>query len=102
MKAKEVRRELTNIFEIALHQEFLKLQLGEPDKKIRKTIDKASKKVTSEVKRFMKEKQKLEAKRRKQELKKLRQKPKKSGASTSGTKPKASKRQTEIVEDIVA
>ena len=99
MKAKEVRRELTNIFEIALHQEFRKLQLGEPDKKVRKAIDKASKKVTSEVKRFMKEKQKVEEKRKKLELKKMRQgaKNKKGSSRKPTTRP-----QTEIVEDIMA
>ena len=104
MKGKEIRRELTNIFEIALHQEFRKLELGEPDKKILKAIDKASRKVTFEVKRLMKEKHKLEEKRKKQELKKLR----KQGAKSSGRKTNASKkikatrRQSDIVENIVA
>jgi hypothetical protein len=99
MKAKEIRRELTNIFEIALHQEFQKLQLGEPDKKVRKAIDKASKKVTSEVKRLMKEKQKAEDKRKKLELKKMRQ----SAKSGKGPSQKSTtRRQTDIVEDIMA
>ena len=98
MKGKELRRELTNIFEIALHQEFRKLQLGEPDGKIKKAIDKASRKVTDEVKRFMKEKQKVEDKRRKLELKKLR---KGEAKKTSGTNPPAKPRRTVRQNDIV-
>jgi hypothetical protein len=103
MKGKELRRELTNIFEIALHQEFRKLQLGEPDSKVRKAIDKASKKVTSEVKRFMKEQQKLEEKRRKQELKKMRKEDtKKVSGKAATTKTRRSVRQSDIVENILA
>ena len=101
MKVKDDRRDLTNIFEIALHQEYRKLQLGEPDKKLRKTIEKASKKVTSEVKRLMKEQQKLDAKRRKAELKRLRNTKATGGRSRTGA-PKATKRQNEIVENILA
>lgn len=102
MKGKELRRELTNIFEIALHQEFRKLQLGEPDTKIRKAIDKASKKVTDEVKRFMKEKQKLEDKRRKQELKKMRKGDvKKTSGKNSPVKPRRTVRQNDIVDNIL-
>ena len=104
MKGKEIRRELTNIFEIALHQEFRKLQLGEPDKKIRKAIDKASKKVTFEVKRFMKEQQKAEDKRKKLELKKMRKGGGKiaAGKTPSTRKTKVSRKQNDIVEDILA
>lgn len=101
MKGKELRRELTNVFEIALHQAFAKLQLGEPDTKIGKAIDKASRKVTDEVKRFMKERQKQEEKRRKLELKKLR----KEGAEKPSAKGSPVKqrrvRQTDIVDNIL-
>ena len=98
MKGKDGGRELTNIFEIALHQEYRKLQLGEPDKKLRKAIEKASRKVTSEVKRVMKDQQKLEAKRRKLELKKLRSK-KATGGTSLTAKPV--KRQNQFVENIL-
>jgi hypothetical protein len=103
MKQTFVSSELTNSFEIALHQTFRKLQVGEPDQKIRKAIDKASRKVTVEVKRFMKERAKLEEKRRKKELKKLReQKPKHKRKELSSKKKKSSVVSSEIVESIIA
>jgi hypothetical protein len=101
MKSKGTRQRLTNVFEIALHQEFRKLELGEPDKKVRKAIDKATKLITSEVKRFMKDVQKEETKARNRELKKLRTE-QTSEKTTGKVKVGRIKQDREIVDDIVA
>ena len=74
MKENVSHFESANAFEMALHQEFRKLQLGAPDKKLRKAISKASKKISAEVKRLRKDLYKKEEKRKKRELKRLQKK----------------------------
>jgi hypothetical protein len=103
MKDRKMNPEITNVFEVALHEAFRKLQIGEPNKKIRKAIDKATKKITSEVKDYMKDLRKKEEKRVKDELKKLRKsKAKKGKNGVTNRQPAQRNTDHEIVQNIVA
>jgi hypothetical protein len=102
MKEKKMNPEITNVFEVALHEAFRKLQMGEPSKKIRRAIDKATKKITSEVKDYMKDLRKKEEKRIKGELKKLRKSRTKTKNGVASRQPAQRKTDHEIVQNIVA
>ena len=96
------RPSITNIFEVALHQEFEKSQLGEPDKKMRKVIEKASEKVTAEVKRVMKSIRKAEEKQIAAAKRKEKKEKNRVAKGKAGKKKSTADGQHEMVENIVA
>ena len=96
------RPSITNIFEVALHQEFEKLQLGEPDKKMRKVIEKASEKVTVEVKRVMRSIRKAEEKQIAAAKRKEKKEKNRVAKGKAGKKKSTAGGQHEMVENIVA
>jgi hypothetical protein len=64
---KQPARNVTNVFEIALHETYKKLGLGEPEKNVVEVFEQASVQITAEVKKslnkrhsdFVKEKKRI-------------------------------------------
>ena len=71
-KKNNTKKDIALSFERALQDVFAGLQLGEPKKRIRKAISRASKKVAAEVEHFIKQESKRMVKEKTRALKKIK------------------------------
>jgi hypothetical protein len=68
------KKQIKHEFEVAIHEAFRKLLLGEPDKKLRKVISKSARRVATDIKRYLKDQRKNEKKREREAVRKVRMK----------------------------